>query len=498
MLNQKLQQKLQQKMSPQQIQLMKLLQIPTASLEQRIKEELEMNPALEEGSEDFEENSSSDEETYAEETLREDSIEGDESSRDDELDLAEYYRDDDVADYKTRGDKYNDDEEDRQIPIKVEKSFQETLADQISMLELDERQEQIAVYIIGNMDDDGYLRRDVKAMVDDIAFSQNIETTEEEIAQILESVQSLDPAGIGARDLQECLYLQLKRKLDEPEMENNTVLKTAIRIIKEFFEQFTKKHYDRLARMVEVSNEELKEAMEIILKLNPKPGNTFSSNSGGKQYITPDFFISNSNGQLVLSLNGRNAPELRISEQYKGMMEAYDKSKTRSKDQKDAVMFIKQKIDSAKWFIDMIQQRQMTLLGTMETIMNFQKEYFLTGDETLLKPMILKDIAEITRQDISTVSRVANSKYVQTEFGTIPLKYFFSEGITTDSGEEASSREVKAILTELIEAENKKKPLSDQKLTKLLQQKGYNIARRTVAKYREMLNIPVARLRKEL
>jgi len=491
MLKQGLSQKMLQKMSPQQIQLMKLLQVPTAQLEQRIKEELEVNPALEEGenmeADDKEESAL--EEAQPTEAEKEES----ETSQEEDLDLSEYLNDDEVADYKLRDNNYPDPDEEKTIPVSVEQSFHEYLLDQLGMLDLDEKQEKIAEQIIGSIDDDGYLRRELSSIVDDLSFSQNISVTEEEISEVLKKIQEIDPAGTGARDLQECLLLQLN-KLDE----HDEKVKLAKLIIKDHFEHFTKKHYEKLQKVLEISEDQLKGALDIVLHLNPKPGSGYSSGSKSEQYITPDYFITNTNGELQLSLNGRNAPELRVSREFREMMQDYDKSKKKTKEQKEAVMFIKQKIDGAKWFIDAIRQRQKALLDTMQVMMEYQYEFFSTGDETKLKPMILKDIAEKTGQDISTVSRVSNSKYVQTEFGVYPLKYFFSESITTDEGEEVSTREVKKILSDMIAVEDKKKPLSDQYLTKMLNQKGYNIARRTVAKYREQLDIPVARLRKEL
>ncbi len=488
MLKQGLSQKLLQKLSPQQIQLMKLLQVPTAQLEQRIKEELEINPALEEGATA----ETDDKETPVDEIPATEEKEP-ETSQEDDLDLSDYYSEDEIADYKLQSNNYPDPEEERTIPIPVEHSFHEYLLDQVGMLDLDDTQEKIAEQLIGSVDDDGYLRRELDSIADDLAFSQNVECTVEEIQTVLKKIQEFDPPGTAARDLQECLMLQL-RKLDAQDEK----VKRAIEIIEKHFEHFTKKHYDRLQKTLDISEEQLKEALDIILHLNPKPGSGYSASPKSDQYITPDFFVTNSNGELHLQLNSRNAPELRVSREFKDMMRDYDKSKSKTREQKEAVMFIKQKIDSAKWFIDAIKQRQHTLLSTMQTLLEYQHEFFMTGDETKLRPMILKDIAERTGLDISTVSRVANSKYVQTEFGVYLLKHFFSESLQTDSGEEVSTREVKKILSDIISLENKKKPHSDQKLTKMLNEKGYNIARRTVAKYREQLDIPVARLRKEL
>lgn len=491
MLNQKLSQKLLQKLSPQQIQLMKLLQVPTAQLDQRIKEELEVNPALEEGDNldlDGERNLTEDD------VARNEEKNSDDAQLDDDIDLSDYYDEDDIASYKLKGETYRDPDEDKTIPVAVESSFHEHLETQLGMLDLEgKKEEKIAHQIVGSIDDDGYLRRELTAIADDLAFSQNVMAEPEEIEAILKKVQTFDPPGTGARDLQECLLLQLD-KLDQ---EDENVVR-AIEIIRDQFDLFTKKHYEKLEKNLDITEEQLKHAIDVILKLNPKPGSAFSGSTKGLQYVTPDFFITNNNGELQLTLNGRNAPELKISNNFKEMLQAYDEAKTKTKEQKEAVMFIKQKIDSAKWFIDAIQQRQHTLLSTMQTLMERQYDFFLTGDETDLKPMILKDIAEVTGLDISTVSRVANSKYVQTEFGTFPLKYFFSESLQTDSGEEVSTREVKSILNDLISNEDKRKPLSDQKLMEYLNEKGYNIARRTVAKYREQLNIPVARLRKEI
>lgn len=486
MLNQKLSQKLLQKLSPQQIQLMKLLQVPTAELEQRIKEELEVNPALEEG--ENQESTADDpiNEERTEEREREDGI-------DDDLDLSDYYDEDDIASYKLKSNNYSADDEEKTIPVAVESSYHEHLESQVGMLDLNEKQEKIADQIIGSIDDDGYLRRELDAISDDLAFSRNVMAEPEEIEAVLALVQKFDPPGTGARDLQECLLIQLK-KITRDDLN----VELAIDIIENQFDLFTKKHYEKLERNLDITEEQLKGAMEVILKLNPKPGSAYSGGSRGGQYVTPDFFVQNNNGELVLTLNGRNAPELKVSQNFREMLAGYDKAKKKSKEQKEAVMFIKQKIDAAKWFIDAIQQRQQTLLSTMQTLLDYQYEFFLTGDETNLKPMILKDIAERTGLDISTVSRVANSKYVQTEFGTFQLKYFFSESLQTDSGEEVSTREVKSILNDLVSNENKRKPLSDQKLMEYLNDKGYNIARRTVAKYREQLNIPVARLRKEI
>lgn len=476
-------QTLQQKLSPQQIQFIKLLQVPTAELDARIEEELETNPALEEGPEDVSETDDSGDEF--------DDDYGDSNSDSDDLSFEDYLQDD-YSGYKMQGDGGSPDDEDREIPIASVTSLTEQLMSQLGFLGLDERQYKVGEQLIGSIESDGYIRRDLEAIVNDLAFAQNIETDIEELEEILRKIQTFDPPGIAARNLEECLLLQLERKLDHSQEVN-----IAVQIIEDCFEDFTKKHYEKIIKKLEISEDQLKAALDVITKLNPKPGGS----SGGlvkTQYLIPDFILTNSNGKLELSLNSRNAPELKISRSYAEMMDTYEKAKKKDKKLRDTATFVKQKLDAAKWFIDAIKQRQHTLLFTMRAIVDFQYDFFLTGDETKLRPMILKDIAERIKMDISTVSRVANSKSVQTEFGLYPLKYFFSEAIATDSGDDVSSREVKNILKTLIEAEDKKKPYSDDKLEKLLKDKGYIIARRTVAKYREQLNIPVARLRKEL
>jgi RNA polymerase sigma-54 factor len=490
MLKQSLQQKLLQKLSPQQIQFIKLLQIPTVMLDSRIKEELEENPALEDASlsvteEKQDYNLDDDEDKYDSEPEK--------SEEKDEFNIDDYLQDDDQDDgYRTMMDNDSDDDDKKEMPIAVSSSFHDNLEMQLSLCVMGDHEFMIAQQVIGSLDDDGYLRRPISALVDDLAFSQNIHTTEEEIENILVVIQQFDPAGVGARTLQECLLLQLRRR--EPKTD---ITRIAIDIVENHLEEFTKKHYDKLEKSLGVSPLELKDAIAEILKLNPKPGNSFADNSKQLQII-PDFIIMKTDRTLVLTLNSKNAPELRISRSYQEMFQTYDKSVQKDKKLKEAVQFVKQKLDSAKWFIDAIKQRQQTLIKTMNAIMNFQYEYFLEGDERKLRPMILKDIADQVGMDISTVSRVANSKYVQTEFGTFLLKYFFSEGIQTESGEEVSNREVKKILEECISGEDKSKPLADEKLAEILKEKGYNIARRTIAKYREQLNIPVARLRKEL
>lgn len=496
MLRQSQTQKLLQKLSPQQIQLMKLLQIPTANLEERIKEELEENPALEVGSEN--------DEIVNDYDLKEESEDEFDSGEDDvelssdtaeKVDLDDFLRHEDDDNGSDYSDDYygNGDTERTGSPVHVETSFHEYLLDQLGMLELDERRNKIAEQIIGSIDEDGYLRREITALVDDLAFGQNINTTPEEVSELIQQIQQFDPAGVCSWTLQECLLLQLKRFNPQTK-----AVKHAIDIIDKHFNEFIKKHYDKIQRQLGLDNDSFKDVINIIIKLNPKPGSAFAVVNKAESYILPDFFVFNNNGKLELSLNAKNAPELRVSEGYKEMARAYDRSDKKNKTQKEALLFIKQKLDAAKWFIDAIKQRQHTLLQTMQAILDLQKEFFLTGDETTLKPMILKDIAQITQLDVSTVSRVANSKFVQTEFGTYKLKYFFSEALQTESGEEVSTREVKKILDDIIGGENKRKPYSDERLTEMLQEKGYNIARRTVAKYREQLNIPVARLRKEL
>jgi RNA polymerase sigma-54 factor len=485
MLKQRLQQKLLQKLSPQQIQMIKLLEVPTLQIEQRIKKELEENPALEEGSE---------EEDIPSETEEEDQL--DEKDKDqEEFTIDDYIEEDDIPDYRLQAKNYSKDDDKRnEIPFSVGASFQEHLESQLSLRDLTEKQKILGEYILGNIDEDGYLRRELINIVDDLAFLQNVETTEEELEEVLKIIQDLEPAGIGARTLRECLLLQLeKRDKSEPALE------LAYTILDLHFEEFTKRHYDKIILRLGITENELKAAIDEILHLNPKPGGVYSDPfSKTSQPIIPDFILELTEDGFDLHLNSKNLPELRLSSAYSEMLHSYSKDKSQKKEMKDAVLFVKQKIDSAKWFIDAIKQRQNTLLLTMNAILEYQKEYFIDGDETKLKPMILKDVAEMTGLDISTISRVANSKFVQTHFGIFPLKFFFSEGLQTDSGEEVSTREIKRILRDCIENEQKRRPLTDESLTDILQEKGYQIARRTVAKYREQLNIPVARLRKEI
>lgn len=474
----KLQQKLLQKLSPQQILLMKLLQIPSIGLDQRIKQEIEENPALEDISQEGTEDSLPDNEDTGD------------KENDDEFDITDYVDEDDIPDYKTRSNNYAEDDK-KTIPFAAGISFHEILEAQIMHQGLSEKQHNIAKIIIGNIDDSGYLQRDIDAMVDDLMFTLNVEATAKEIMEVLKVVQTFDPAGVGGRDLQECLLIQLKRKDTE-----NPNISLAIRLIDRYFDAFSKKHYDKILKKAQINEEQLKLAIDEVLKLNPKPGNSLNETSKINHYIIPDFIISNNDGELELNLNSRNTPELRLSRTYKDMLSSY--SSNQSKKDKEAFQFVKQKVDSAKWFIDAIKQRQHTLFITMKTIMEYQYAYFLSGDEVDLRPMILKDIADTVNLDISTISRVANSKYVQTPFGTLLLKSLFSESLKTDTGDEVSTIEVKKILSDCIAAEEKSKPLTDEQLTEILKEKGYVIARRTVAKYREQLNIPVARLRKEL
>jgi RNA polymerase sigma-54 factor len=479
-----LSQSLSQKLSPQQIQFIKLLQVPTAELDTRIEEELEINPALEEGK--TEDQESSDDEY-------EDNFEEDFSSEERDVNIDDYL-DDDYGGYKMQGDgNYSPDDDDREMPISSNSSLHEQLISQLNFLRIDEGQKTIGKQLIGSIENDGYIRRDLEAIINDLAFSQNIETDYDELEEILRKIQTFDPAGIAARNLQECLMIQLERK----EHPDDPAVRHALMIIQDCFEEFTKKHYSKIQKKCDLSEEEIKCAVNLITRLNPKPGGV-AEGLVRTQYIIPDFMLSQVGGKFEISLNSKNAPELRISRSYSEMFAAYDKSDKKDKKLKETVSFVKQKLDAAKWFIDAIKQRQNTLLRTMEAILNYQKEFFLDGDETNLRPMILKDIAERIDMDISTVSRVANSKAIQTEFGVYPLKYFFSEGIATDSGEDVSNREVKSVLQRMVNDEDKKRPLSDDKLVKMLNKLGYNIARRTVAKYREQLQVPVARLRKEL
>ncbi len=465
---------------------MKMIQLPTLGIEQRIKEEMEINPALEEGEEgDDEETPDEENEDIYDEEERED------KDTDDDFSLSDYMDDDEGASYKLKANNTSPDDERREMPNAVAVGFHDLLESQLGLRVLDDHQYQVARYLLGNIDDDGYMRRDLESVVDDIAFSQNITTTKEELEEMLGVIHEFDPPGVGARDLQECLLLQLKRKSPK-----TPLLLLCIRVLENCMEEFSKKHYEKIAKRMEIDDQKLKEVIGEILKLNPRPGNSMADNSKISQQIVPDFVIQNIDGNMELSLNSRNVPDLRVAKVYSQMIEEY--AKRSDKLGKEALAFVKQKIESAKGFIDCVRQREQTLLLTMKAIMDYQKEFFREGDETKLKPMILKDISDRIGLDLSTVSRVSNSKYVQTPFGTYLLKFFFSESIATDEGEEVSSREVKRILADSVAAEDKHKPLTDDELAKILREKGYKIARRTVAKYREMLEIPVARMRKQL
>ena len=486
MLKQFLNFKLSQKLSPQQIQLMKLIQLPTQAFEERLKQELEENPALDDRKEETD--------NYDDDLSNEyeDDI-GAEKINADDINIDEYLSDDEVPSYKTHANNYSADDEEKNVPYEAGISFHQSLKNQLNTFRLTDDEFTIAEYLVGSIDDSGYIRREIIDLVDDLAFSANVFTTEEKVIQILTSVvHNLDPIGIGARDLKECLIIQLKSK------ETNKIRTLAINILENAFDHFVKKHYEKLQEKYEISEEELKLINTEISKLNPKPGSSYSGNNKFAEQIVPDFSIKIIDGELELTLNSRNAPELHISKEYSNMMKGYQEATTKSQSQKDAVFFIKQKLDSAKWFIDAIKQRQQTLLVTMNAIMHYQYEYFLTGDERKLKPMILKDIADQINMDISTVSRVANSKYVNTPYGTKLIKEFFSESMKNDQGEDISTKEIKNILQTVIAEENKKRPLTDEKLTEILKEKGYPIARRTIAKYREQLDLPVARLRKEI
>ena len=482
MLNQKLQLKLSQKLSPQQIQLMKLIQLSTLEFEQRLSREIEENPALDTVNESQEIDNDNFE-------LNEDSEKQEKS--DDEIDISEYLSDDDTPDYNLKSNNYTEENE-RAIPYAAGTSFNQFLKNQLHSFSFNKEDLEIAKFILGSLDQFGYLRRDLIDISDDLAFTLGINADENKIQKILDKIYLLDPAGIGAKNLQECLYLQLKRKKTTKNISN------AVKIIKDLFDEFSKRHFDKIKAKLNISDEDLRESISEIEKLNPKPGGAYNENTKMNSSIVPDFTVEVIDGNVKLKLNSRNAPDLYVSEEYKNMLSGYSESKEKTKSQKDAVMFIKQKLDSAKWFIEAIKQRNQTLIMTMSAIVDFQKEYFITGDEKKLKPMILKDIAEEITMDISTISRVANSKYVDTPYGTKLIKSFFSEGIKNSKGEDISTIEVKKTLESIIESEDKKKPLTDDQLTKLLNKEGYPIARRTVAKYREMIGAPVARLRRKL
>lgn len=484
MLKQFLQYKLSQKLSPQQIQLMKLIQLPTQAFEQRLKQEIEENPALEKGKEDNNEFDDIDQNNN-------DSSDSDIIDTQD-INIDEYLSDDEIPSYKTQANNYSPDDEEKSIPYAGGMSFNQFLLNQLHTYRFTEHEEIIAEFLIGSIDDSGYIRRDIEDLIDDLAFTQNLFTNKDEVLKLLKIVQELDPPGVGAQSLQECLLIQLKRKA------TSEIRLLAIEILENSFESFAKKHYKKIFQKFNCTEDQLKDVIHEIEKLNPKPGGSIAVNNKISEQIVPDFTITLADGELVLNLNGRNAPELHVSKEYNNMLKTYKDTKTKSKSQKEAVLFIKQKLDSAKWFIDAIKQRQQTLLLTMNAIMEHQTEYFMTGDERKLKPMILRDIAEKINMDVSTVSRVANSKYTSTPYGTKLIKEFFSESMKNDQGEDVSTREIKKILENVILEEDKKKPLTDDKLSEILKEKGYPIARRTIAKYREQLDIPVARLRKKL
>lgn len=481
-----LQQKLLQKLSPQQIQVIKLLELPALQLEQRIKKELEENPVLDIDGDDYE---PSGEDDYSEE------LKSNEDHDNEEFSVEDYLNEEDYPSYKYEANNYSKDDKVTEVPFSDNASFHEYLIDQLHMASLTEHQAVLAEHIIGNIDEDGYLRREIEAIVDDLAFTQNVKTDETELTHVLHAVQEFDPAGVGARNLRECLRLQISRK-DQSRPE----ILLASKILRDAFDEFTRKHYDKIQRKFGADDDELKDGIDEILKLNPKPGSSFSNNlSSGNQTIVPDFILDIVDDEMILSLNQRNVPELKISADYSNMLKTYrDNSRGLTQKDKEGVMFVKQKIDSAKWFIDAIRQRQETLMLVMNAILTFQKDYFAEGDDARLRPMILKDIADRTGLDISTISRVSNSKFIQTHFGIYPLKYFFSESMQKDTGEEVSTREIKSILRDCIDNEDKRNPLTDDELAQVLKEKSYNIARRTVAKYREQLDIPVARMRKEL
>lgn len=484
MLRQQLKYKLSQKLSPQQIQLMKLIQLPTQAFEQRVKQELEENPALDSGKErdeKYDDDFDNSQDDYEErETIETD------------INVDEYLSDDDIPSYRLNANNYSADDEEKSVPYASGTSFGQFLKTQLQTYRLSETDRQIAEFLVGSVDESGYIRRSIDDMVDDLAFTQNVYTDNETVSKILQIVHQLDPAGVGARSLQECLLIQLKRKTPTKDID------LAISLIEDAFDHFTKKHYSKLLSKFDITEDELREAIDEIEHLNPKPGGAYSGNTRIVEHVVPDFTIKIVDGDLELTLNGRNAPQMHVSRDYSNMMKGYKEAKEKTKAQRDAVMFIKQKLDAAKWFIEAIKQRQETLFVTMSSIMHYQKEYFLTGDERNLRPMILKDIADEIEMDVSTVSRVANSKYVDTPYGTKLIKEFFSESMTNDQGEEVSTREIKKILEITVAEENKRKPLTDEKLAKILKEKGYPIARRTIAKYREQLDIPVARLRKEI
>lgn len=500
-----LEQRLLQRMSPQQIQLMRMVQLPTLAFEARIKEEIESNPALEEGGEnetndepeESELNNEENDNDTSDENQDDDGAppEAGEQNEETDFDISDYISDDDdTPAYKYEANNHSPDDEERSVPIGTAATFYDKLLEQLGFRNLNEHQRKVCEYLVGSLDDSGYLRRDLQSIVDDLAFTQGINTTQKEVESLLcNEVQQLDPAGIGARDLRESLLLQLQRR------PSSVSQRTALTILTKLYDEFVRKHYEKITERLEIDEDDLRDAIDEIIRLNPKPGNSLSEGSAPVEQVIPDFSLSSEDTELRVLLNGRNSPELKVSRKYGEMLREFAALKGKAnKEQRNAMLFVKQKIDNARWFIEAINQRQHTLLTAMQAIVDFQREFFNTGDETKLKPMILKDIAERVKMDISTISRVSNSKYIQTPYGTFPVKYFFSESLTNDEGEEVSTREVKKILQELIGNEDKKKPWTDENLMKELKQRGYNLARRTVAKYREQLDIPVARLRVEL
>ena len=485
MLKQSLHYKLLQKLSPQQIQLMKLIQLPTQAFEERLKQEIEENPALDTGKDESD--------AIDDDLSNEFDDDTNEKNETEDINIDDYLSDDEVPNYKTQANNYSADDEEKNVPYAAGITFHQSLKNQLNTFTLSDEERAIAEFLVGSIDDSGYIRREIIDLVDDLAFTANVFTTEEKVISVLiKVVHNLDPIGVGARDLKECLIIQLKTK------ETNKIRSLAIAILEQAFDHFVKKHYKKLQEKFSISEDELKEVNTEISKLNPKPGSSYAGNNKIAEQIVPDFSIKIIDGELDLVLNSRNTPELHVSREYNNMLKGYQEATVKSKSQKDAVFFIKQKLDAAKWFIDAIRQRQQTLLVTMNTIMHYQYDYFLTGDERRLKPMILKDIADKINMDISTVSRVANSKFVSTPYGTKLIKEFFSESMKNDQGEDVSTKEIKKILETVIIEENKKKPLTDEKLAAILKEKGYPIARRTIAKYREQLDLPVARLRKEI
>lgn len=498
MLKQSLQQKLGLKINPLQIQLIKLLELPTYQLEQRIKEELEQNPLLEEGEDKLETDVADEIQSDGDAPLDEfGEDDGDSLSGEDDFSLEDYMDDDDIPEYRLSASNMSRDEENRNFVFSQGASFRESLLAQLGTRSLSELEHRIAEYIIGNIDDDGYLRRDIENIVDDLAFGAGIEVSEEKVTDLLTLIQQFEPAGVGARDLKECLLLQLERKMAENP--GNKTLESARLILKECFDEFSRKHYEKIARKLRIGDAALRQSMDMILKLNPKPGGTVADVAfvQNAEKIIPDFTLDLIDGELQLSLNSGDIPELRINKSYMNLLEQYQHGES-AKNKRDVVTFVKYKLNSAKSFIEAVHQRNNTLMLTMTAIVQFQKSFFLSGDESMLKPMILKDIADVTGLDVSTISRVSSSKYVQTWFGIYALKDFFSNSMQTMDGEEVSTGELKNVLRMLVDEEDKKRPLTDDEIVMQMEKRGYQIARRTVAKYRQMLDIPVARLRREI